>query len=108
MNWYEPLYMGRKAAKRRFEIAQGLREGKWQPDVYVILPPRSENHVFEIVPAVMLLSPHYRDEDLTVLGIALTYWEALEVARDIVDDMYQRTGRFCLADLPGLSGTEKV
>ena len=27
-----------------------------------------------------------------ILGIAVTYWEALEVARRMVDDLYQKTG----------------
>ena len=33
-----------------------------------------------------------------ILGIAVTYWEALEVVREIVDEMYRETGAFCLED----------
>lgn len=101
MNWYDHLYVGEKAKKRRFSIIQGLRQGKWQPEVYVILPPEGEHHVFEILPSVMLQSPRYRDEDLLIVGIAVTYWEALEVARQIVDDLYRKTGDFRLEELTG-------
>ena len=32
------------------------------------------------------------------MGIGLGYFEALEVARQIVDDMYKKTGGFDLAE----------
>ena len=35
------------------------------------------------------------------MGVAVTYWEALEVVRRIIDDLYQRTGGFCLEELIG-------
>jgi|InofroStandDraft_1065614.scaffolds.fasta_scaffold40731_3 hypothetical protein len=107
MNWYEHLYVGEKARKKRYAILQGLRDGKWQPEVYVIMPPRSGNNVLEIVPSVMLQAPPYRDWDVTIAGVAVTYWEALEVAREIVDDLYRKTGGFCLADLTGRNVYDK-
>ena len=33
-----------------------------------------------------------RKKERMILGIAVTYWEALEVARRMVDDLYQKTG----------------
>lgn len=96
MHWYNHLYVGDKAKKRRFSIIQGIRAGKLQPDVYVITPPQNGNNILDIYPSAVLLLPPYRDEDFQVLGIAVTYWEALEVVRRMVDDMYQRTGGFCL------------
>lgn len=96
MRWYNHLYVGEKAKKRRFSIIRGLRKGKLQPEVYVITPPQNGNNILDIYPSAMLLLPPYRDEDMMVLGIAVTYWEALEVARDIVDELYQKTGRFDL------------
>ena len=77
MNWYEHLYVGEKARKKRYAILQGLRDGKWQPEVYVIMPPRSGNNVLEIVPSVMLQAPPYRDWDVTIAGVAVTYWEEI-------------------------------
>ena len=43
----------------------------------------------------------YRYEDYLVVGIAVTYWEALEVVGRIVDDLYRQTGDFCLDSLIG-------
>ena len=92
MRWYRHLYVGEKAGKRRFSIIQGIREGKLQPEVYVITPPQNGNNILDIYPARMLLLPPYRDEDMEILGIAVTYWEALEVVRQMVEDMYRCCG----------------
>lgn len=97
MRWYNHLYVGEKAKHRRFPIIQGIREGKLQPEVYVITPPQNGNNILDIYPSAMLLLPPYRDEDFLVLGIAVTYWEALEVVRQMVDDMYRQTGGFKLS-----------
>lgn len=101
MNWYDHLYVGEKAKRDRFSIIQGIREGKPRPEAYVITPPRNGNNILDIYPSAMLFLPPYRNEDFLVIGIAVTYWEALEVARQIVDELYRRTGGF---DLPKLIG----
>lgn len=105
MHWYNHLYVGEKAKKRRFSIIQGIREEKLQPEVYVITPPQNGNNVLDIYPSAMLLLPPYRNEDYLVLGIAVTYWEALEVVRQMADDMYRRTGGF---DLSAFLGADRA
>lgn len=99
MTWYEHLYLGEKAKKKRYRILQGLRKGKLQPEVYVIVPPQNGNNILEILPSAMLLAPPYRETEFFVIGVAVTYWEGLEVARQIVDDLYRETGGFCLEEL---------
>lgn len=108
MRWYDGLYVGEKAGRRRSAILQGIRDGKLQPEVYVITPPGNGNNVLDIYPSAMLLLPPYRDEDFLVVGVAVTYWEALEVARRIVDDLYRRTGTFCLEKLTGLPAEDII
>ncbi|MCD8120931.1 MAG: hypothetical protein LUE65_01650 [Clostridiales bacterium] len=98
MRWYENLYLGEKAEKRRLSVVQGIREHRLQPDVYVITSPQCGHHILDIWPSAMLLLPSVQKEDLLILGIAVTYWEALEVVRRIVDAMYGQTGGFCLND----------
>ena len=57
MRWYSHLYVGEKAGKRRFSIIQGIREGKLQPEVYVIRSPQNGENLCDIYPSVMLLTP---------------------------------------------------
>jgi len=99
MNWYEHLYMGEEAKKRRYGILQGLREGKLLSEVYVIMPPERGNNLLEIVPAPLLKTLPYSQRELFVIGVAVTYWEALKVAGQIVDELYHKTVGFCLEDL---------
>lgn len=101
MRCYNRLYVGEKAKKVRFGILQGLRERKLQPEVYVITPPQNGNNVLDIYPSAMLLLPPYREQELEVVGIAVTYWEALEVARQIVDEMYHKIGMFSWRQFAG-------
>ena len=101
MNWYDHLYMGEKAKKQRYGILEGLREGKWQPEIYVIMPSQNGNNILEILPSVMLQVPPYQEQEILLVGVAVTYWEALEVVRRIVDDLYRQTGDFCLDSLIG-------
>lgn len=94
MQFRDRLYVGKKAEPVKKQILKGLQKKMLQPEVYVITPPRNGNNVLDIYPSALLQIPPYRDEEFLVLGIAVTYWEALEVVRDMVDDMYQRTGTF--------------
>ena len=94
MIWYKHLYIGKKVSRRRFAILQGIRQKKIQPEVYVITPPQNGNNVLDIYPSAMLLLPPYRDQEHLLIGVAVTYWEALEVVCQIVDDMYRTTGCF--------------
>lgn len=96
--WYNHLYVGKKAKRKRYKIIQSIREGRFDPCTYVITPPQNGNNVLDIYPAAMLLQPHYQAQELLILGIADNYWEALEVVRNMVDDLYQKTGDFQWSD----------
>lgn len=99
MRCYNHLYVGKKAKRKRYEILQGIREGRWDPHSYVITPPQNGNNILDIYPAAMLLLPPYQGQDLLIIGIASGYWEALDVVRDIIDEMYQTNGDFDLKKL---------
>lgn len=105
MLWYKYLYVGEKAGKHRFSMIQHIRRNRSQPDTYVITPASNGNNILDIYPSASLLHPYYKEQELLVIGIAKGYEEALEVARVIVDEMYQETGAFMLE--PFLEEKEK-
>ncbi|MFR5602008.1 MAG: hypothetical protein ACLTKI_06515 [Lachnospiraceae bacterium] len=78
-------------------MIQGIRFRRLLPRTYVITPAINGNNILDLFPAMVFRQPYYQKKDLLVLGIADDYWEALEVARQIVDDLYQTTGGFNLA-----------
>lgn len=98
MRWFNHLYVGDKAKKKRFRIIQGIRNGRLQIGAYVITPASNGNNILDIYPSVVLQHPYYQKKDLLILGIAADYWDALETVRQIVDEMYQITGGFDLQE----------
>lgn len=99
MRWYKPLYMGEAASKKRFRLIQGIRKKKLCPGAYVITPASGGNNILDIYPAPEFLLPYYRERDFLIMGIALGYDEAAQVAARIVEDLYQKTGGFDLKEL---------
>lgn len=97
ISWYDHLYVGEKAKKKRRQIIQAVRKPQLVTGAYVITPSLSGNNILDIYPVITLSSPWYRDSDFFIIGIAADYWESLEVTRRIVDDMYRKTGGFDLA-----------
>ena len=104
MRWYNHLYVGKSAKKKRFAIIQGIRHEKLQPGIFVITPAVNGKNLIDIYPSYMLLTPYYQSRDLLVIGIAYGYFEALEVVKDIVDQMFKTTGGF---DLKGFLKLDK-
>ena len=92
MQWYSHLYVGRRAKRHRYAIIQGIREERLQPEVYVITSPQNGENLCDIYPSALLLVPSEKKKERMILVIAVTYWEALEVVRRMVDDLYQKTG----------------
>jgi hypothetical protein len=98
MLWYNHLYLGEKAKKHCYSIIRDLRKKKYQPGIYVITPASNGNNILDIYPAMVLKAPYYEKQELLILGVAVGYQEALKLSGTIVDEMYRKTGAFCLND----------
>lgn len=96
MLWYSRLYTGEKAQKHRFDVIQGIRDEKSLPWIYVITPASNPQNILDIYPADEMKNPAYEKREFFIIGIADGYQDALEVASQIVCEMYQATGKFCL------------
>lgn len=97
ISWFDRLYVGEKAKKKRYRIIQGIRKSIPRPDIYVIIPASNGNNILDIYPTAELFAPFFRKEEILILGIAADYWEALEVAGRVIHDMYRITGGFDLS-----------
>lgn len=92
MRWYKPLYVGEKAKKKRFFLIQKVRKGEFHPTLHVITPSGNGNNILDIYPMISWLPYYKKHPHALVVGIADGYWESLEVVREIVDDLYNKTG----------------
>lgn len=111
MLWYNNLYTGEKAEKRRFSLIQKLREKKAGASVYVIVPAANPQNLLDIYSAPELYAREERmnsedKENLMILGIALGYHEALVLAGVMVNEVYQETGGFAILEYLGISSKQ--
>ena len=101
MKWYNKLYLGENAMKRKRKIINNIRFNKPQLGVYVITLPANEKNSLDIYPSNVLLQKYFRKRDLTVVGIAEGREESLMLMQRIVMDCYNQTGQYLVKELVG-------
>ena len=106
MLWYDRLYVGEKAKKHWYSIIQTIRRRKGRLGVFVIMPASNGNNILDIYPTITLFHLNFDQRERMILGIAEGYQEALSLAGEIVRDMYQKTGAFCLEEFLEQSGSK--
>lgn len=92
MKWYRKLYLGEKARKNKYSIIWKINHRAGMVKAYVITLPSNESNVLDIYNSAELMQKHYRKQQLFVVGIASGYAEALEVVRQIIEDVYRESG----------------
>lgn len=93
MRWYDRLYVGERAKKKRYSLLRAVRKGR--PSGYYVLTPASNGkNLLDIYPALTLCQPYYRNADLLIVGIASDYEDAVGLAARIIEEVYKKTGAF--------------
>ena len=92
MNWYQNLYFGKTAEKKKDEIIKRIESGENHILTYLItLAPTPKNQM-EILTPTYYRSHRERSGEPLILGVACGRREAQEVVRTIVEDVYAKTG----------------
>lgn len=94
MEIYSRLYIGEEAKPKEKKIISKLKKGKMQIGVYVITLPIGDNDLLEIYSAAELTQKFYHRISLKVVGIAGSYMEAVVLAGQIINEIYENTGGF--------------
>ena len=63
-------------------------------DIYVITLASNPQNLLDVIQAQELMQKAYPKKELFIIGLARGYDEALELVKQIVDEVYQRTGGF--------------
>ncbi len=92
MKWYPKLYIGSGAQPNAGKIIRKLKKNTIQPGIYVITLAANGHDMLDILPSVMLQQAKVRDQLPMVVGVAKGRKEALELARQIVQDTFDATG----------------
>lgn len=94
MKWYNNLYVGEKAKRRKHKIIMKTITRKPQIGIYYITLPLNDANSLEIYPSYILLQKHYRKQKMLIIGISEGYDEALLLTQEIIMDCYNKTGQF--------------
>ncbi len=88
---YCDLYVSECWQQKKEKIIKKLRQNRLQPQVYVIALAQGEQNHLEFFSSVFLKQRIFRNGGLFVVGIAAGYDEALSIATEIADHVYQET-----------------
>lgn len=68
--FHDRLYVAKDLLKSKRKVLKNLKQGKLQPGVYVITLPLGDEDMLDIYPSYVLLQKVYREQEMTVVGIA--------------------------------------
>ncbi len=94
MQFYKNIWISENAAGKKFQIMWKLKHFRPQADVYVLVLANNSHDLIHMYPAKELLKPYYKKihREMFVIGIARTRPAALELIRQIVQEVYEKTG----------------
>lgn len=94
MRLFSDLYWGPKALAQKEMILGLLRRRADFPGIYLITRAVDSDGLMDIYKLKAFYGKRIREADPLVLGIASGRPEALELSRQIVDELYHRKGDF--------------
>lgn len=94
MRWAKELYLSEKTAAKKDKIIRKAERGIGMVSIYFISLASNEQNLLDIFHAAHLKQPVFYKQNPFVVGIAFGYEEALEMTRQILEDIYAETGGF--------------
>ena len=93
IKWYPALYLDSVTKKNLRKIKRRMERRKINLRVYCIALASNEKNLLDIYSTNELLFRYYRQKDIKVIGLASSKESAIQLVADIVNDVYQQTGR---------------
>ncbi len=93
MRLYKKLYTSPSLQKKKRQIVWKLKLGKTMPFIYVITLSE-QNDLMNIYHNVVLNQSYYRKNPPYVIGIADSYWAAVDLVQKILLDVSAQTGGY--------------
>ncbi|MGF7145757.1 hypothetical protein HNQ56_004200 [Anaerotaenia torta] len=92
--WNESLYVGNKIKRRKNRVIASMNNREAVFGVYCIAFASNPNNLFDIYEANELLFPCYQRSEIRIAGLAGGKQEAVELAHDMLMEVYRKTGKF--------------
>lgn len=94
LKWYDNLYVDKLIKNKKEDIVERINEGKVSPRIYCIILASNGNNLFDILNANELLFDYYKKREIFILGLAIGRNSAIELAVDMLEEVYKNTGDF--------------
>ncbi len=92
--WANNLRCSEKTEKALRRMKRRIRTGRVLLHLYCVTIPQNAQNVMDIIPARELKRRPYREETVKVIGMAKGEDAARELVRQMIEELYQKTGGF--------------
>ena len=93
LKFAQNLYLGEGIAPEKLDkLKKRLNKKPLLANVYLITPARNPADQLDIFDARQLVQPHYKDEELLVLGMASGYEDALQLIERVTGECLKARG----------------
>lgn len=97
MEWYRNLYLGENAEKKKYRLYRRINKRRlW--NAYAVTLPSNDENVLDIYHFMELRQKAYKKRKIFIIGLACGREEALELAKNIIWEVWQNTGTFKVGD----------
>lgn len=93
MKWYPVLYLDPATEKKEKKIKKRMERRKVNAQVYCVAIASNDKNLFDIYNVNELLFQYYQQKEIKIVGLAGSKESAVGMVADIVNDMYQQTGK---------------
>lgn len=94
IQWTSRLYVGDRMKKKKDKAILSINHSEITSDVYCIAFASHPGNLFDILNANELLFPHYKRSKIHIVGLAKGKEEAIDLVRDMLMEVYHKTGAF--------------
>lgn len=92
MIWYKDFYAGESIEPKKEKVKWKILHNAGQLDIYVIALSSNPANLLDIISAKELMQKAYPKRDMMVVGVDKGYDNALELAGNIILEVFQKTG----------------
>lgn len=93
IKWYPDLYCDPETEKKEKRIRKRLEKKRVNFRVYCIAIASNEKNLLDIYCSNELLFRYYRTKEMKIVGLASSKESAIQIVAEIVDEVYQQTGK---------------
>lgn len=98
IEWFQPLYVDEETKKKKRKIKRRLKQNKPVIGCYCIAFAQNEKDLFDMIEMNSLFFHYYKEKNLKILGLAQGKKNALQLVQQLIEEIYQQTGAFCVRE----------